>query len=295
MVRMYMTGYSGAQRDEAGLFAWPTWGRFDPEFAERIKDLMDFVIDSGHPIGPGGGWRSTDGQRKLFLSRFHPEDDTNLSGDTYWPYTLVNATEAGRYRVPVGTRVEYWEKDAGAAPAAPPGRSYHESTTPLGHCLAVDMVGDMKFMDANAARFGLLHFGNINGEPWHLQPIELPQPRRRYVASTMHPLKDWGDQHPPEPPTPVPHPVVVAKPTIRLAKPYMSGKEVATLQQIMKFWQWYSSTVDGWAGPKTIDGIKTMQRALKITADGVYGPQSAEAYKKFAEYMRSLNKPTPQG
>lgn len=270
MPRMYMTGYSGATRDEAGLFAWAPWARFDPEFRRRLKMLMDDAIDKGFKVGVGGGWRSSDAQRDLFLSRYHREDDNNLTGSVYW-----NGV--------------WWEKNDGAAPAAPPGRSYHESTTKTGMCLAADMVGNLTYLTENCGRFGLVHFGNINGEPWHLQPIEIPHSRSGYDPAKHEPLKRWEvPTSPPAPPAPIPSTPVVPKPTIRLATPYQSGKEVMVLQRVLKFWGWYTSVVDGWAGPATIIGIKQMQRALKIKDDGVYGPVTAAAYKKFAEGMAAV-------
>lgn len=270
MARLYMTGYSGATRDESGLLAWAPWSRFDFEFRRRLKMLMDDAIDKGFNVGIGGGWRSSDAQRDLFLSRYHREDDSNLTGSVYW-----NGV--------------WWERNDGAAPAAPPGRSYHESTTKSGMCLAADMVGNLTYMNANCEKYGLVHFGNINGEPWHFQPIEIPHSRKDYDPLKHEPLPKWvvGGAVP-QPPTPIPATPVVPKPTIRMSSPYQSGKEVMVLQRVMKFWGWYKNTVDGWAGPVTIEGIRNMQRALKLKVDGVYGPVTAAAYKKFAEEVSAL-------
>lgn len=270
MARIYMTGYAGSTRTESSLLAWTVWQRFDPEFRRRLKALMDASIDAGHPVGIGGGWRSTEAQRNLFLSRYHKEDDRDLTGSVYW-------------------NQQWWEKNDGAAPAAPPGVSYHESTTRDGLCLAVDMIGDLTWMTANCGKFGLIHFGNINGEKWHLQPAEIPHSRRNYSASLHEPLPVWPMSSvaptPPSPPKPI---VVVPQPTIRLREPYQSGKNVASLQQVMTFWGWYKSAVDGWAGPKTIEAIKAMQKTLRLTQDGVYGTITAAAYKKFAEQMAEI-------
>lgn len=284
MSRTYMSGYAGSTKTEAALLAWPVWQRFDPEFARRLKMLMDASIDAGKPCGVGGGWRSTEGQRNLFLSRYHPEDDNDLTGDVFWPYVLPSAM----YGKAAGYAVNYWERNAGAAPAAPPGRSYHESTTSLGHCLAADMVGDLSFLTANAEKAGLIHFGNINGEVWHFQPYEIPHARSNYRAALHEPLPVFsGTPFPPPPPPPKP-PVIVPAPTLRLKTPTMSGKDVAVLQQIMSFWGWYKATIDGWFGPVTEAAVKRMQVNLRVVADGVYGPVTAAAYKSFAEAMASL-------
>lgn len=68
------------------------------------------------------------------------------------------------------------------APYAPPGRSMHE----IG--LASDLIGDLKWMNANAHRFGLQHFAGVNNEPWHVQPSDLPRSRADYEAAGA----PWG-------------------------------------------------------------------------------------------------------
>lgn len=284
MGRIYMTGYAGSTKDEAALLAWAVWQRFDPEFARRLKALMDASIDAGKQCGVGGGWRSGDQQLNMFLDRHTPEDDSDLTGSVYFAYTLPTS----RYGKPAGTVVEWWEQVPGTAPSAPPGLSYHESTTRAGLCLAADMVGNLSFITANADKFGLLHFGNINGEPWHLQPSEIPHSRRSYSAVLHEPLKPFTVPTPAPPPAPPKAPVVVPQPTLRLTTPVTRGKEVMVLQNVMTFWGWYRNKVDGWFGPMTADAVKAMQRALRITADGVYGPVTAAAYKNFAEAMNGL-------
>ena len=59
-------------------------------------------------------------------------------------------------------------------PPRPPGRSMHE----LG--LAADMAGDFAWLGKNVGRFGLQTFAEVNNEPWHVQPAELPRGRRQY-------------------------------------------------------------------------------------------------------------------
>jgi hypothetical protein len=276
MSRIYMIGYKGSTVDEAALNVWGPWTRIEPEFRRRVKAIMDASIDAGKQTGVGGSWRSSTNQLNLFLSRYSPENDSDLTGSIYWPYTLN------------GKLVEYWEHTSGA-PAAPPGLSYHESTTKDGYCIAVDMIGDLSFINQNASKFGLIHFGNINGEPWHLQPYELPHSRRNYNSSIHEPLKVYTGTtpapQPPKPPTPI---VVVPTPTLKLTSPVTANKEVLKLQQIMSFWGWYKRKNDGWFGPATAEGVKKMQVALKLTADGIYGPVTAQAYKKFASTMSSI-------
>lgn len=273
MTRTYPTGYRGGTITEAALLASTTWARIDPEFARRVKALMDASADAGRRLGIGGAWRSSEGQRTLFLSRHHPEDDDNRSGSIYWRYTLP----APRYGKPAGTVVEWWERNDGAAPAAPPGSSYHESTTAEGKCLAVDMVGDLEFQRTHAKEFGLIHFAHL-GELWHLQPSEIPQARRGYRRSIHEPLKPWGPV-PPAPPPPAPSPVV-PKPTLKLTSPAMSGKEVASLQALLREYGWMTGPMDGWFGPVTDAGVRKMQAELGVKVDGIYGPVTAAALAK---------------
>jgi hypothetical protein len=110
-------------------------------------------------VGFGEGKRTGDAQRQMFLSRHRR---TNNKTNIYWDGS-------------------YWERYQGAA-AAPPGRSMHE----IG--LAADLTGDTDWVVRNAARFGLKHFANVNNEPWHVQPAELPNSRREYESSGA----PWG-------------------------------------------------------------------------------------------------------
>ena len=50
-----------------------------------------------------------------------------------------------------------------------------------------------------------------------------------------------------------------------------SGATVKALQIILKKYGWYSDVIDGKAGPNTVKGIKLMQTALGVTADGWVG------------------------
>lgn len=124
-----------------------TWDRLDSRMKSRLQAMFSA---SGGKVWLGNGWRSEDQQRSLFLSRY--EEDPN--GDVSW-------------------NGKKWKRVRGA-PAAPPGRSMHE----IG--LAADLEGDLNWVKQNASRFGLKTFGDVNGEPWHVQPAELPNSRADY-------------------------------------------------------------------------------------------------------------------
>ena len=46
--------------------------------------------------------------------------------------------------------------------------------------LAADLVGDFTWLGKNVGRFGLMTFAEVNNEPWHVQPVELPKGRKQY-------------------------------------------------------------------------------------------------------------------
>ena len=262
----YMSGYAGATLTEAQLVASPTYNGIDPEFARRCKNLFDFCVAQGQAIGIGGGLRSTGSQTALFLQRH-----TEVASGGCCSYN------GRRYKL-----------RAGMAHAAPPGQSYHEPVTPTGKALAIDAVGATIFAGPHCPEFGLVHFGPINGELWHYQPIEIPHGRNQYNAATMNPLAVWGaaSTPPPVPPAAKP-PIVVPVPSMQQGS---MGPEVFKLQEIMKFWGWYPATTksDGSYGPVTVWCVAVMQQAFRIVADGGYGKQTAEAYRAFATNMQNL-------
>ena len=170
MIPTYPSGYAGAMVSLAAMRLRSDVRALDPEMRRRVFRLMRHLGRLGVPLGIGGGGRSTAEQTALFLSR-HYED---AAGTIFWN----------------GKR---WTKKSGVAAAAPPGRSYHEQTPPYG-ALAVDTVPPTSWDEQNliCSLFGLVHFTNVNGEPWHLQPVEMPTSRSTYNASPQsYKLTRW--------------------------------------------------------------------------------------------------------
>lgn len=137
--------------------------KLHPTMRQRVEQL---VAASGGKVGIGQAYRSKAEQESMFRSRYRKTSSpTDKSGNKNWQWDG-----------------SYWEHVSGAQ-AAPPGRSMHE----IG--LAVDLTGDMDWISANAARFGLKNFTSL-GEPWHVQPSELPGGRSEYEKMG----RPWGGE-----------------------------------------------------------------------------------------------------
>lgn len=266
----YMTGYNGTVRTRDELLAWSHWRNLDPEMGRRVLALLDASILAGRPVGIGSIFRSFEQQRNLFESR----------------YRVVSAWRPGA----VQWQGQWWVKNAGVAAAAPPGRSYHEATTPDARALAIDFTGDLGYLAQNAGAYGLVEFSDVNSEPWHGQPKELPHSRSRYHAPTMHPLPVIPL---PDQPAPAPVKVFAPKPTQRQQRTGNVAAEVRALQHACNWWGWRDALgrnliVDGDYGAKTDQAVRTMQHALSQTVDGVYGPKTAAALQRFLDAMVSI-------
>jgi hypothetical protein len=159
-----------------------------PEFRRRILTAIEAA---GGVVGIGGGWRSTANQTVLFLSRYHVDPN----GAILWN----------------GQR---WTKNDGAASAAPPGSSFHESQVFKSGIVgfqAVDIVGAdpaghtaaHAWMAANGKQYGLKDFAKVNLEPWHIQCAELPNSVSAWKAAGSPDPVSPIIPDPPEEPVPL--------------------------------------------------------------------------------------------
>ena len=118
-----------------------------PTMVQRVHELLE---GSGGRVGWGQGVRTPQQQLQLFLERhdLDPNGKITFNGQRY--------------------------THARGPAALPPGQSMHE----VG--LAADLAGDFDWLGKNCASFGLQTFANVNNEPWHVQPAELPRGRHQY-------------------------------------------------------------------------------------------------------------------
>lgn len=166
-------GASSTRRTREYILAQPKFSKVHPELMKRLFALCDEVIKKGGDYGFGGGWRDSSQQLSLFLSRY----------DRYVSYHPNGFWWDGR---PTWNYWGFWVKKSGVASAAPPGRSYHESTDKDDYALAVDMVGSHNIGNPIAAQFGIKHFANVNNEPWHYQPVEVPNSKSNYKNEQLY-------------------------------------------------------------------------------------------------------------
>lgn len=152
----YSVGYGGKKTTIGAVASAPSVAKLNPKFRERLIRM----IQDNPNVGIGQGFRDPAEQRTMFMNRY---SRTSEKTDIFW-------------------QGSYWKKKEGVAPAAPPGFSMHE----IG--LAADLTGDLDWVQKNAAKYGLKTFGGVNGEPWHVQPAELPNSRVEYEKSGAK----WG-------------------------------------------------------------------------------------------------------
>jgi hypothetical protein len=271
-----MTGYSGASKTKADLLAWSHWQMLDPEFALRTMDLLEASWMDGQPLGIGTIDRTNEQQDALFYSRHFQVSSGGCC--------TVNG--------------KHYQLRPGQAHAAPSGKSYHEPTTPPKKALAIDFTGNLAYLKNNGAKYGIHEFSGVNKEPWHGQPIGIPNSRSQYVASVHHPLSPWA--RPAKPPVQKPLTINAPIPTMSITK--KDGNDVVqvrSLQHILNFLSFRDAynrdlVVDGDYGVKTSQAVMAMQLFFQknfvknTVVDGVYGPKTAELLQNFLNGLAAM-------
>lgn len=167
MIPTFRYGYGSQRLTLAAMRQQSGVRPLDPELWRRLKKLMRAARKAGVDVGIGGAARTAAMQEQLFYDR----------------HSQVAAGGCCSYN---GKR---WALKSGKAHAAPPGRSYHEPSTPAGGVLAVDIVGwEHPWVAENIGRYGLRDLASM-GERWHLQPVEVSTARSGYRGP--HPLPKW--------------------------------------------------------------------------------------------------------
>jgi len=112
--------------------------------------------------------------------------------------------KAASVNVPLGVGTGWRIQPVGQPGFAAPGNSYHEGFPADGvapGALAIDTVPDISWtwLQQNCGAYGFLTFWNVNNEPWHAQPVEIPKSRN--YATTCPPVPIFNL---PGTPTPTP-------------------------------------------------------------------------------------------
>jgi peptidoglycan hydrolase-like protein with peptidoglycan-binding domain len=243
------------------IVASKTFEGLHPTMQERVRGLIEA---SGGKVGLGQGLRDSTQQLQMFLSRHVPDPSGTIFYDG-----------------------KKWRRLPGVAAAAPPGMSMHE----IG--LAADMTGDMGWVGDNAARFNLQTFANVNSEPWHVQPSELPRGRAAYQKKPEWGLPPWtgaGDVQaaatgtatpattsaPSSTPSSTPAAVSLLTPALR-ALPGDSGPAVAVLAEALiargLLPDAPASRIDVYT-PEVAAIVEEFQRSNALKADRMVGPQT---------------------
>ncbi len=230
-----------------------------PTMQERVRALME---DSGGKVGWGQGVRTAQQQLQLFLERHVPDPQGTITwnGQTY-------------------------SQRPGVAAAVPPGRSMHE----VG--LAADMAGDFTWLGNNVGRFGLMTFAEVNHEPWHVQPVELPKGRQQYEQqgskwgaypsyNTEAKAPDAAAKTQAGPTTAAAAASATTSPTLTpalVARPGDTGPAARLLMEALIAQGVHpdaAASRDGDYGADDKDLVLQFQRDHGLTVDGEVGPQT---------------------
>lgn len=123
---------------------------------------------------------------------------------------------------------------------------------------------------------------NVDGEPWHMQCIEMDGWGTWDANGRPHPNGNFpilGVVVVPPPPPPT-HQYPIGSRILKLASPTMRGSDVLWVQNVL-IGQGLIMSADSYYGLQTMTRVKTMQGWNGLTQDGVVGPQTWEVLKKY--------------
>ena len=219
-----------------------------PEYARR---LWPWLESCGGLIGIGGGYRplGTQPNKPGFAPEgksFHqPQPYRNHPG-TYTAVDLVVVNPGSRHRAPRWSEV--------------PAKGSAEAVRRGLHC-------------------------PVSTETWHMQAIEILGYGSWTLRGRLDPVAGY--------PIPGATKLFAPKPTQKLRAIGQVGNdkaEVVALQNACNLFGWADAagrplTADGRFGAFTAQAVVNMQRALKVSADGEYGPRTAAAFQRFLDQL----------
>jgi hypothetical protein len=162
MVLMFPSGYGASNRlrNELDHDLYMARLGVHPEVIRRFKALCVACCEAGHPLGAGGGKRSSAVQLAGFLDVHVRVASKAQSDGCYYDGS-------------------WWAQKPLTIHKAPPHLSYHEgSPTDVDPAYAIDAVGDQIYMQSIAHFYGLRVFGKIDYP--HVQPLEFPPSRATF-------------------------------------------------------------------------------------------------------------------
>jgi peptidoglycan hydrolase-like protein with peptidoglycan-binding domain len=253
MTVLYPVRYAMRMVDLNELKRLSRFDLMDPAYAARLESWL--VSRNGH-IGIGGAYRITQPTKPGFApdgKSFHQLQRFASGPDNFMAVDLVCRNGDNVHRAP------RWDE-------VPRQGSGHPDIFKFGlHC-------------------------NVNGEPWHIQAVEVdgwegwvdrgrhrPDPNFQLPTPPVIVVPDPPVVVVPPTPVPTPTPDPVYGPgdrVLRVTSPQMSGLDVAFLQGVIKEKAGQQVTVDGNYGEQTAAGVRNVQTWFHLTADGIVGPNT---------------------
>lgn len=203
------------------------------------------------------------------IAKLHPE---------FWRRSMAMFEAAASAGVALGPGTGWRIQPSNKPGFAAPGNSNHEgfpANGSAGGAVAIDTVppSSWDWMERNCARYGIRSFRNVNNEPWHIQPSDIPA-GRSYRSSpwTLAKFDLPGREKLP----------TVPRPILRVGD---KGLAVRRLINVTKFFKWYPPRFmddrnDGLYGKRATQAVKEMQRALKVKVTGNYDRRTAQALRR---------------